>query len=436
MLSRGIAILNCFQWLVAASHFRPHPCFGSLPFRFLSSDGPNPPPHGLCKLTAKKSDCSPQQTLSETILQSLTKIAARTPPKHASPQPLEREAISEALTILGFEKYIQKFVGNPATLPFIRKIELLVTEESAHSDVKILLRRRAFLAVSLEQFAVEHKLLKSFFLTGESASKVIAQNPGILLQSVGHLERKLRCLDDFEVGKAALLRICTSSHRVLLLEPDCLKSRLAFFEKIGLTTDARDRLLRKFPQALKLSVEKNLEPTVEFFAREGMSSVAMLKMFCIHPEFLGMSIDKNLALKMDTLKQLGLTPQECCKAIPYLAHCSSQQMLTCYNALKHHFSADNVDLIIRKQPDILGISMDCFEKKLDHLINVEKRNLQEIVRFPACLGYSLEQRIVPRFNVLREKNVAWNYSLPSILAVKREVFKKRFSVPQSVKIIS
>lgn len=376
-----------------------------------------------------------QITDCNALLQSLRKRAARNPSNRSNPSSSERMTIYHALRTLGLEDNTQEFVRNVEMLAIAQKVELLVMKGVAVSDVRALLSKRAFFAISFKALASILDLLTCFFKTGENAGKVLAQNSGNLSQPIEHLQRKLKLLDDFEVGKEACLRIGTATQNVLTMKSDSLHEKLAFLERIGLDVKSKDKLLCKFPRVLRLTIETSLQPTVDFFENRGMDRETILKLLRTRPEFFKMSLEKKVAKKFDLLKQLGFTTQESFRAIGVLAQSSSQRILTQCGYLKNHgFSDDDVSTIFRRQPDILVKSEESISKKIDYLLKVGNRDLKEIVRFPACLSYSLELRIVPRFSLLKEKDLLRKYSLSSILAIKDDSFKKRFMIKEPIKI--
>lgn len=335
--------------------------------------------------------------------------------------------LPDALTTLGLQQYVQDFRGNAEDL---QKFRLLVSEEVASADIETLLRTKTFRAVTFENFAAVFNVCKVFFARGECAGNVLANVPGALLQSVEHLERKFKHFDDFQVGKEVLLRHC----RILILKEDRIQKSLSFLQDIGLSGTSRNRVIRRLPRVLGYSVENTMQPIVEYLEKRGMDRKTLVCTIVRNPPILGVSISNNLARRFDTLSRLGLTTQASCKAIGYFISCPFRCIRSRIdNLINQGFSDDDVSLLIGSFPRIMTIPEETIKKKVDYVVNVGSRDLKEIVRFPQCLSYSLEKRIIPRFSILKDMGLLSRYSMSRILPPKEEDFMR---IPQCVKIIS
>lgn len=441
MLSRiVIALTSRKAWLLADPYPRPSPRLELLRQSYVrfSSD------RQILATEIPFSDVSPvlaasktdgmreddfRSSQSEVILESLRRVAASRRFKHAKISS-ETEALFDALTRLGLEKHIRELNHTRNLLPVLKKVQLLVSEAVSTSDMKTLLRRSVFLNMPLEKFGNFFYLLKRFLSTGENAGKVLANNSKVLLQSIEHLEMKFKLFEEFEVDQETRLTISLAVNRVLSVKKESLHKRLTFLKDIGLSYHSRNRMLRKFPRILMNSVEASLQPTIDLLQSRGMDKAIVLKLLTLHPEIL---VSKSLAMKLDLLRQLGFTTEECVKAIGRMFKCSCKFILSRCDYLKNQgFSDDDVSLMIRKYPFIMSKSEEDIKRRVDYFVNVEKRDLKEIVKFPPCLGYSLEQRIIPRFTFLREMGILDKYSMSTVLTINAESFKERFMIPKNI----
>lgn len=226
------------------------------------------------------------------------------------------------------------------------------------------------------------------------------------------------------------MRIATSKHCLLTMTPESLHNRLSYLQTIGLTADSRNLLLCRFPQTLRLSIETSMKPTIIYLESKGMARDAITKLIVEHPAMLAMSVDNNLAKKFELLGQLGLSSKECNRAIGCLTMPSCERVLSTVEALKRlGFSGEDVLEMLRRKPELLSRSQDNLNKKFDLLVNVQNRDIKEIVRYPTCLCFHLENRIIPRMNALREKGKVSSYSLASILPITEASFRRKFNLP-------
>lgn len=329
----------------------------------------------------------------------------------------------------------KKNTSNDASLELLQKVKLLESEQVSPSDAKTLLTRKAFMSTSPEQLAVVLKVLKEFCESGEKACQVLAENAGVLLQPVELLQQKLKVLDDFQLGKEALLRLGTRRY-MLTLKVEVLKRTLTFLKEIGLSVESRNKMICKNPNILRLSVENSMQPTLDFLENVGIARQRVLRLLQTRPELLGMSIDNNLMVKHKFFQQMGFSAKEFSVAIRYLSQYPTEHIFAQVEFMKEQgFSDADVALMVRKQPGILAKSKEDIKNKLHYLLYEQNRDMTEVVKFPTCLGYSLEERIIPRFKILKEKNPLRIYSLSTILALKDSEFRERFKVRGSVNVM-
>jgi mTERF domain-containing protein len=83
--------------------------------------------------------------------------------------------------------------------------------------------------------------------------------------------------------------------------------------------------------------------------------------------------------------------------------------------------------MIAVHPAIMGHSLETSIKpKIDFLVNVMNRTVNEIVSFPQYLSYSLCSRIQPRYEYLAKRSI-YLISLSSMLSCRSDIFLKRYS---------
>lgn len=94
-------------------------------------------------------------------------------------------------------------------------------------------------------------------------------------------------------------------------------------------------------------------------------------------------------------------------------------------------SREEVLTIVQREPKVFTYRLEVTGKKIDYLLNVMNRDIQEVLIFPRFLAMSLENRMKPRFSVVDRlvergllKRTTWSVS--TILKMSNKDFQTRF----------
>ncbi|KAE9608810.1 hypothetical protein Lal_00020162 [Lupinus albus] len=224
----------------------------------------------------------------------------------------------------------------------------------------------------------------------DGTGKVLRTLPAILNYSVEHVEGHIRLLrsfaglDDQEIFK------------IILVFP-------------GIVTASRDRKLR---------------PRIQFLKDCGLDSGEIFKFLVKAPLFLGHSFHENIAYKLVFLVKIGFKyrTKELTMAIGSTTRTSCENMqkvITLF--LSYGFSCEDIVAMSKKQPQILQYNHTSLEKKMKYLIEEMDRDIDELLSFPAFLGYKFDDRIKLRYEV--KKGVKGEQmSLNKLLTISTERF--------------
>ncbi|KAI6668410.1 hypothetical protein NL676_016109 [Syzygium grande] len=91
--------------------------------------------------------------------------------------------------------------------------------------------------------------------------------------------------------------------------------------------------------------------------------------------------------------------------------------------LSYGFSCEDVLLMSKKHPHILQYNPDSLEEKVECIVGKMGSDLDELLDFPAFLGYKLDSRIMHR-NEVKKKIIGEGMSLNNLLSVSYERFAK------------
>ncbi|KAK9272623.1 hypothetical protein L1049_002999 [Liquidambar formosana] len=167
-----------------------------------------------------------------------------------------------------------------------------------------------------------------------------------------------------------------------------VKVTVDFLCEIGVSAESIGKVLTRCPNIISYSVEDKLRPTAEYFRSLGVD-VAVLLYRC--PQTFGLSIEANLKPVTEFFLERGYNMGEV------------GTMISRYGALYTFSLAEN---LIPKWEFFL--TMD-YSKS-------------ELVKFPQYFGYSLEERIKPRYALVKECGV--KLLLNQVLSLSDSEFNK------------
>ncbi|XP_028769154.1 transcription termination factor MTERF5, chloroplastic isoform X2 [Neltuma alba] len=186
-----------------------------------------------------------------------------------------------------------------------------------------------------------------------------------------NLKPTMKFLETFGVDKQQWAKVIYRFPALLTYSKQKVKTSVDFLYEIGLSEENIGKILTRFPNIISYNVEDKLRPTANYFRSLGVD-VGILLFRC--PQNFGLSIEANLKPVTDFFLESGYTVQEV------------GTMISRYGSLYTFSLADN---LIPKWEFFL--TMD-YPKP-------------ELVKFPQFFGYSLEERIKPRYARMKECGV-------------------------------
>ncbi|OVA17546.1 Mitochodrial transcription termination factor-related [Macleaya cordata] len=195
-------------------------------------------------------------------------------------------------------------------------------------------------------------------------------------------------LENLGVDKKQWAKVIYRFPALLTYSRQKVKSTVDFLYELGLSAENIGKILTRCPHIISYSVEDNLRPTADYFLSMGVD-VGVL----VHraPQTFGLSIEANLKPITGFFLEKGYSMGDV------------GTMVSRYGAL-YTFSLE--ENIIPKWEFFL--TMD-YPKT-------------ELVKFPQFFGYSLEERIKPRYAQVRESGV--KLLLNQVLSVSEPDFEK------------
>ncbi|KAK3211872.1 hypothetical protein Dsin_016578 [Dipteronia sinensis] len=198
----------------------------------------------------------------------------------------------------------------------------------------------------------------------------------------------MKFLEDLGVDNKQWAKVIYRFPALLTYSRQKLKTTVDFLYEMGVSAESTGKILTRCPNIISYSVEDKLRPTAEYFRSLGVD-IAVLLLRC--PQSLGLSIEANLKPVTNFFLERGFSMEEV------------GTMISRYGALYTFSLTENM---IPKWEFFL--TMD-YPKS-------------ELVKFPQYFGYSLEERIKPRYALVKESGV--KLLLNQVLSLSSRDFDK------------
>lgn len=178
-------------------------------------------------------------------------------------------------------------------------------------------------------------------------------------------------LEDLGVDKQQWAKVIYRFPALLTYSRPKLTATVDFLYEMGLSAESVSKTLTRCPNIISYSVEEKLRPTAEYFGSLGVDVALLLARA---PQTFGLSIEANLKPVTEFFLEMGYTIEDI------------GTMISRYGALYTFSLKENV---IPKWEFFLTMGYPRYE----------------LVKFPQYFGYSLEERIKPRYAIVKDRGV-------------------------------
>ncbi|KAG0559499.1 hypothetical protein M758_10G106000 [Ceratodon purpureus] len=204
-----------------------------------------------------------------------------------------------------------------------------------------------------------------------------------------NIKPMVRFLEGHGVEPERWAKILAAFPHILTYSTAKVDQVLKYLADMGMTPKESGRILTRFPHIVGYSVEEKLRPITNYFNSIGIVDLKTLVLRS--PQILGLSLEQNIKPTLQFFTDNGFTREE-------------------------------ISTIILRFPQILGLNIEGnLRTKWDYFLQMG-RSKAEVVVFPQYFGYSLENRIKPRFEALKSSGVDW--SLNRMLSTTEVLFQK------------
>ncbi|KAI3761888.1 hypothetical protein L1987_52311 [Smallanthus sonchifolius] len=269
--------------------------------------------------------------------------------------------------------------------------------------------------VYLEELGMERDVIK----------EVIRKFPAFGYYSLeGKIKPVVEFLLDLGITKSDIPSIITKRPQLCGISlTDNLIPTMAFLEDLGVDKKKWAKVIYRFPALLTYSRSK-LQGTVDYLYEMGLSSQDVGKVLTRYPSIISYSVEEKLRPTADYFSSIGVNPAVIMSRCPQafgLSIESSLKPVTEFFLQKGYHAADFA-LMASRYGALYTFSVeDNLLPKWEYFLTMEYPKT-ELVKFPQYFGYSLEDRIKPRHEIVKESGV--QLLLNQVLSLSDEDFNK------------
>ncbi|KAF5197861.1 Transcription termination factor mterf5 protein [Thalictrum thalictroides] len=198
----------------------------------------------------------------------------------------------------------------------------------------------------------------------------------------------MKYLENLGVDKRQWAKVIYRFPALLTYSRPKVKITADYLSELGLSAESIGKILTRCPHIISYSVDDNLRPTADYFRSLGVDVAILLHR---SPQTFGLSIEANLKPVTEFFLERGYTIVEV------------GTMVSRYGAL---YTFSLVENLIPKWEYFLTMNYP----------------RSELVKFPQFFGYSLEERIKPRYALIKESGA--KLLLNQVLSVSDREFER------------
>lgn len=283
-------------------------------------------------------------------------------------------------------------------------------------------------------------LIKSIGIRPEEIPRVVTINPRSLSNALKSQEVKVHYLKQLGLSFDDIRKLVVSYPKALSfgLKNGSLPL-VDFLRSKGVNTSEIGKVVVRCPQLLTLNVERKLQPAIEILGSVGITGSNLARVLVTQPSLLR----RRLGANIEYCRKLGLDAKPGVIA-RLLVTCPNFSEDGCKARMSYLESTgltkEQVVTMIIKNPAWLSFNVESsLSLKVNYLVNVMGRSVQELVTASTFLTMSLENRIMPRWTVLSAMEkvglLKKTYSLSTLVTWSDDYFYERFvdKCPKEIK---
>jgi mTERF domain-containing protein, mitochondrial len=278
------------------------------------------------------------------------------------------------------------------------------------------------------------QFLKEMGLSDSLVKSSITFYPPLLAYNVEKtLKPNARVLMDAGFSNELLVQVIRYNPNVLVLK-NTLPNLLFWKDFVGKCDESFIKFFQKNRLIIFCDIDKHIVPRMNLLKECEFSDQDIMGLLS-SKSIIGRKLN-NIRQLLEQIEELGIK-RGCrmfVRAVKELGACSTDKMkrIAEFYQTDYGWSKEEVCLAFTKFPNILRLSMDKIKSNMNFLNREAKLEPSFIASHPLLLGYSLEKRLIPRFNVLSilaANGVKNGCSFPSACSYSENYFLKKFIEP-------
>lgn len=216
---------------------------------------------------------------------------------------------------------------------------------------------------------------------------------------------------------------------------DNLKPTMAFLETLGIDKNQWAKIIYRFPAILTYSRQK-LISTVDFLTQTGLSEEQIGKILTRCPNIMSYSVEDKLRPTMEYFKSLNVDVAVLLHRCPQTFGLSIETNLKPVTEffLQKGYGIDEIGIMISRYGALYTFSLrENLMPKWDYFQTMDYPK-SELVKFPQFFGYSLQERIKPRYELVKRSGVT--LLLNQVLSLSGVEFEKVVKKKMMKKLLS
>ncbi|THU52179.1 hypothetical protein C4D60_Mb10t01270 [Musa balbisiana] len=244
------------------------------------------------------------------------------------------------------------------------------------------------------------------------------------------LKPRMRSLKDMGFSDTEIVQLVSSCPSVLLVRD--IQPKINFWRSLLGSNERLLKASRRNMFLLTSRLAQKIEPNISLLRECGISDKRIAYMMVTKPTIVGRS-NKYIKEAIKYVEELGVPCN--CRMFPYalstVAGMSRTRFYVTFATLMNFgFSLQDIFAVFRKHPIIWFLSKKNICDKMTFLMKEAGCELTYIISHPVILGYSLEKRLKPRYEILNflEQNKLLDkaYGLLSMIILSEKKFQSKF----------
>jgi mTERF domain-containing protein len=263
-------------------------------------------------------------------------------------------------------------------------------------------------------------------------AKLIQSRPGVLHCRVeGNLKPKFEFLTENGVVGQLLPELILSNTHILRRGLDSqIKPCFEFLKSVLGCNENVLVALKHSSWLLTLRLKGTMQPNYDLLIEEGVAVDRIAKLIMMDPRAIQNKRDKMIST-VSTLKDLGLEPNapvfiHALRAMLSISESTRKKKIEVLKSLG--WSEKDIWHAFKRHPLLLGYSEEKIRAGMDFFVNTLKLGLQHVIACPQLLTYSIDKRLLPRYNVLKilesKKLIKKDLKIKNLLKINEKEFLK------------